>query len=474
MANSQLAPWQGYIQLYQQLRAASKADKATVQLYALSEQLASVRLALTEQPSALLRQQTALTPALARIEILYHFCLDYQYPSAITRLLLVTSFCSSLDAESASNAANKLTNYPALACAKRNQQSLPSNILTILNHCYAIQRKISYHRQQPLSNLLTLAEQLTAAQKTFDLDNFRQRIAYQLMYSRCELELKLLAVLAKTVTLSLNLTEQPLAASKLLSSDSAVSHLPLDDYARLESYLEQQPVMAGYLMQRASQLNRQRQKISQVKLAISLLGINALPLLLASAELQQQLTDLKLPNHLLLQQFTQCFASALGLLLPAELTKDKATLLAYCLCAPLWLSPNNYLQPIVKVKPPPFQLNLPLATLLAEADYQTNVNILLQRYQLNTWLNSSAEVILYLKQKPSKLSVTSLALLTAWQAATVVLTYAGPATTNLPFLQQLLLRLQKLTAANFSYQAEELCLMIATANASICPLQLNL
>ena len=490
MAANPLTPWQLYTQLYQQQLASLKATESKAQLYQFSQQLTASRLALIEQPVSVLKYKPALTPALVRIEILYICCLNYQWPIAITSLLLSSSFCSSLHADvlaQADHSVAKLTKYPALACAKNQAQNLPHNILAILSHCYATQRRLAYSRQLSLSNLLTLAEQLTASKSAavtateasaVTFDSLSQQMALLIMHSGCELELKLLTVLAKNIS-------QPVAPSalvsttiSLLSNDSMVAQLPLDDYAQLESYIIQHPVMATHVMQRASQLNRQRQHISQVKLAISLLGINALPLLLARAEVQQQLADLNLPNHTLLQQFTQCFASALLLLLPGELTEDKAQLIALCLSAPLWLSPHNYLQPIVNIirlSPAQSHLNLPLTTLMADDKYLSHVQLLLNRYQLGDWQHAATELITYLQRKPTKLSYLSLGLLTAWQGAKTTMASAPSAQANASApLQQLLLRLQQQAAANFSYQADELCQLIASKTHCYCPLQLDL
>jgi hypothetical protein len=479
MAVNPLTPWQHYTQLYQQQLARLKADNSTTQLYQLSRQLMTARLALDEQPTAVLQHKPSLTPALARIEILYCCWQAYQWPHPIISLLLDASFCSSLHADFIAYSSNALPKLPALACAKVNQQNLPSNILTILSYCYATERRLASTRQQPLSALITLTEQLIAAQSTAPsspslLANLRQQIGMRIMMSRCELEMSLLAVIANKISLPPAMPAAPTPAVALLANQSLAIQLPVEDYSQLERYLQQQPVMATYVMQRASQLNRQQQDITQVKLAISLLGSNALPTILATGELLQQLVKLKVPNHALLQQFTQCFAAALSLLFNAELTTDKAQLLAYCLCAPLWLSPDNFLCSLVKNSPDPGRLNLPLVALISTGDYLPQLTGLLTRYQLSAWHNSASEFIHYLTRQATQLTLPSLTLLTAWQAALVTLTNTNQTEASFAPLQQLLVRLQQLAAANFSYQAAELCQLISNKTACYCPIQLNL
>lgn len=475
--------WQHYTQLHQQLLATLKAGNSTAPLYQFAQQLTAARLALTEPAAAVLQHKLALAPALVNAEILYCWGKSLQWPQAIITLLLEASFCSSFHAELAAQAKLAMPKQPALACAKAHQHSLPRTILMILSFCYAPERRLATTRQQPLSALLTLAEQLTAAQpareKTtpatlISFAKLRQHIAIRIMTSRSEHELNLLAILANNISQPLSLPSAPDPVAALLAKQSVIAQLPLEDYSQLEHYLLQHPVMAAWVMQRASQLNRQQQDITQVKLAISLLGSNALPVILASAELQQQLARLNVPNHDLLQQFTQCFAVALSLLFSAELTIDKAQLLAYCLCAPLWLNADNYLLALVKNQPPPGRLNLALTSLINSSDYLPQLHLLLQRYQLDAWQNTAAELIHYLTRQPTKLTLPSLSLLTAWQAAVATLTNTTQTEASLASLQQLLNRLQELAAANFSYQAHELCQAIASKSACYCPIQLNL
>lgn len=473
--DNEQSPWQRYSQLYLIQLSLLKQNQPQTQLETLSQQLTEARLALVEKPSQVLKFQDQLTPALARIELIYIWCIEKQWPTPITTLLLNASFCSSLNADMMAEHNKTTTKYPALACIKYQQQSLPKPIITLLSHCYANQRKLAYYKQNPLSALLTLAEQLTnftslTTPTVINLALLRQQIGLFILSSRCELELNLLAILANYLQPK---AKEIIALAPLLSEHSITASLPLEEYSQLESYLSQYPVMASYIMRRASQLNRKKQPINQIKLAISLLGLNALPLLLATAEIKQQLADLMLPNHEVLDQFSRCFAVAIHLLLPGDLTKDKADLVSYCLCAPLWLNQQNYLQALVKVKPnSSAQLNLPFTTRLSETRYIDNLRTILPRYELEHWFLPTTELIYYLNRQPTQLTSNSLALLTAWQAAKILLT--GITDKNLVSLQQLLNRFQQLTSANFCYQADELCQNIATYSNCYCPITLSL
>lgn len=109
--------------------------------------------------------------------------------------------------------------------------------------------------------------------------------------------------------------------------------------------LQQQPVLCQYILDYATQLNRQQLPVKQLRHALSLVGQDMLPMLLATAELHQYCIELAQPYHLLLWQFRLTLQQSLLIFSDTtsfKLTPPEAALVATIFCLPLWQSPTLY------------------------------------------------------------------------------------------------------------------------------------
>ena len=111
----------------------------------------------------------------------------------------------------------------------------------------------------------------------------------------------------------------------------------------LQALLNQSEALREPVLRKASELNRQQQKVKSLSHAINLIGEQQLVPVLAEADLNNKLSQLHHPQHQLLCQLADCISNSLQLLDSARLSPAQNRVLAYCLVAPLWFSSNGYL-----------------------------------------------------------------------------------------------------------------------------------
>jgi len=104
--------------------------------------------------------------------------------------------------------------------------------------------------------------------------------------------------------------------------------------------IAQHPWLMRQLQHRASSLTRQQQKIQSTQHAIAMIGQDQLLPMLKQAWLEQHCQQQIQPLHPWLLEFRRVLAKALYLLTQPvrlfELSEEQASLLAWCLCWPLW------------------------------------------------------------------------------------------------------------------------------------------
>ncbi|HEX5793692.1 MAG TPA: hypothetical protein VFY01_10480, partial [Rheinheimera sp.] len=322
--------WSKYQRLVQQSCAYLSVNDENGSLLKLSLQLATLRLTLPDTSSERLKQHAPMPVALQQIEVILLLCKHYGWPDKVCHLLLQAGFCSVLcQAMPQRQHWPKLQHFPALLAARLLHSDADTNPLqTILAGCYPTERNIAPWRQNPLSLLLTQAEYLRSPRASL-----QPLLGRRIALSKSEYELQLLRRILACLY-------QPQHENDMAEVDffnqSQFAQLYDADTSTLEQYLQQDPHLAAPVLARASQLNRQRQQISNLHLALNLLGRAQIPAMLAEAELHYNLSRWHHPQQALLQQFSTCLAQACDLLLPGQHSRSYWQALALCLCAPLW------------------------------------------------------------------------------------------------------------------------------------------
>ena len=315
------------------LRTRSEPDTALK----LSLQLSALRLSLPDNGALLLQSETGMPAALQRIEIILLLCRHYCWPEKIQQLALRAGFCGVLcQAMPEQPQSARWQAYPALLAAHILKQSPQSSSLRlILAGSYPTERKVAYWLQNPLSLVLTQAEYLSSQSLPL-----AQQIGLRIALTKSEYEIALLRQLLQSLG---QLDNSDLAPSpENFCATSRFTELYDAETKQLEQYLQQQPELAAPVLARASQLNRQQQHISNLHLALNLLGRQQVPFILAEAELHYQLARLKNPLQAVWQQFSTAMAHALALLSTAQYSHAYWQAVSLCLCAPLWFRHNDY------------------------------------------------------------------------------------------------------------------------------------
>ena len=130
-----------------------------------------------------------------------------------------------------------------------------------------------------------------------------------------------------------------------LLTHSRFHQLLHSDVRQQTQHLQQAPALSQPILQLASKLNRQQQKVTELRLALNLLGRDRLPGILAEAELNFVLTLYSHPLQSIFQQFISNFATALQLLQPTFVADTCCRALAMCIFAPLWQHPQLWFYP---------------------------------------------------------------------------------------------------------------------------------
>lgn len=423
----------------------------------LSSQLSAIRLTLPENSAALLQSENTLPAALQQIEIILLLCRHYHWPHKIQQLALNAGFCSVLCQAMPQQEQNaRLQRYPALLAAQALKQAvqhkqLSEQVGAILAGCYPAERKLTDCLQNPLSLILTQAEYLSSQSMSV-----LQQIGLRIVLTQSEYEIALLRQLL------LNLTgtdyQQPSEHSFAdFFTNSRFSQLHDAETQQLEQYLQLQPELTAPVLARASQLNRQRQKITNLHLALNLLGRQQLPFILAEAELNYQLTRLKNPSQPLWQQFSTLMAHALKLLCNEQQSTAYWQTLSLCLCAPLWCSNNGYTKALLLKQRQGYAGNFD-DNIYRQNTTHALVSDLLRHYQLTAWQLPVADWLHGIAPANSKSATIAL----AWNSCKVLLLNSSPEP----------LKQQPLPPA--IQNTQDWLTLLATSSECYCPLTLSL
>ena len=393
-----------------------------------SAKLSSIRLSL---PTPALRYwlQNAVPDAVKQVELVLLYCQQQHWPKAQTQLLLQAAFCCLLlPALPQSKQWPALKPYPALIAARLIKNHDVRALYNLLSGCYPLQRKVPPWQQNPASLLLSLSATLTSNAPELGL---LEHIGRQIGSSKSDAELSLLQQLLTMFFRPEQHCQRQLYRDNLLY---ASRYLPLidADSRQIINYLGQSTQLSTPVLQQATSLNRQRQPIHDVKLALNLLGRQRWPHIIASAELKHALAALQHPQHWLLLQIQHTLSQALQLLLPDS---PETEVLACCLAAPLWLTDTSYqtgllyrtacgLQPAVNTRT------------YTNGTALTLIQPLLEHYQLSNWHPAVQQWLYCLSHNTAASAGSVIYLQLAWQSSLAVFALTAPKAIT-PLLQKL-------------------------------------
>lgn len=328
-ANSQIA--QPEISLAKAQELLTKAGSPQL-LLALADKLSKYRMTQAALSLKALRHQA---PETATAELTYAFCQQLNWPHPVTAILLKAAYCIELQALVLPDVEPTLLRYPPLRAARLLKTVAPV-LARLLAGCYATERNQPYWQQPAASALLTLTTRLT---KSDEHDNLQSQLNERLLLSSCEHELALLRLYHVFTTSQI--AALPARADWLI--DPTFATLKSTNGKALQALLNQSEALREPVLRKASELNRQQQKVKSLSHAINLIGEQQLVPVLAEADLNNKLSQLHHPQHQLLCQLADCISNSLQLLDSARLSPAQNRVLAYCLVAPLWFSSNGYL-----------------------------------------------------------------------------------------------------------------------------------
>mgnify|MGYP005840947335 CR=1 FL=1 len=459
--HSDTVPMAELVTAWQHARIQLQQHPDSKRLMILSQQLCQYRLRHAPAEQLELTTPAALPDALWRGELLFSLSSWLNWPQTTTQLLLSASYCCGLsELLPEAKALPKLQPYPPLLSARLLQTVAPAALQQLLSGCYATERKIPSWRQPAASLLLTLVARLTTPSPNI---SFSMQLENRIVRSRCEHELAMIRKIVQWLTqaeLSTRVT-----AETLLSS-SAYQQLRHSSNKVLAATLSATPAWREPVLQLATELNRQQQQITDLPLAVNLIGRDLLDSVLIDAELNNQLSLLHHPQHAMLQQLTASFACCLHLLTNGSLTVAKSRALARCLCAPLWFDSSGYRLSLLRQEPLGYT-PLPDFSLYQKAAAAALIRKLLQQYHLTDWLAAAEKLLAILQKQPSPPDTATQQLLIAWYSCQALFTAVIP--TALPKLLQ-----QHANGAVHDADAMLWLTTVAEQANSHCPLLLTL
>lgn len=446
------ALWQRYQQLYQ--HCVSLADTSADMLYKAAILLSKQREALVFPITYdnLSQPIPQLPGNLWRIEVLVYLATCYQLQPVNRRLLLIAGCCSAI----VSARQTEPLAYPALTAA-RQLKALPqaASLVKVLSGCYGAERKQPPWHQTLLSLLLTQSEYLS------NHSELAVQLASRLMLSQSDYELAILSKLQQQP-----ISDQPASEHAVahLLQHSRFSELRYFDNKALEHYLTTSAERSAPILALASQLNRQQQSVQSVKLAIGIIGRDALPAALAQAELQHYLSVLNHPWQNVFSQFCHVLAQALQLFMP-KLQSTDSRLLALCCCAPLWFNPVYQRSALVNRTSTGYQSAFNPTLDCTSKTYLAQLIELLQLYQLDHY---TAAVMVWLQPVAGqRLTPVAVNLQLAWLGSLVL--YCG---TSGQAFNALLSKTS--TADNTAVTAQEWLQQLLERSQCYYPINLNL
>lgn len=459
------ADWQAYQRVLQRSLAYLTGCNDINALLKICQQLTAQRLTLPDNNIDILAYYAELPPAVRQTELLLLFSHFYGWSDKVKSLMMLACFCSAL-AQTTPLAPQwpKLQRYPALLAARMLQGSgISVTVQSILAGAYPTERHIPAWQQNALSLILTQTEYLTVLPAGAEAISPAQQIGYRIAVTQSDYELKLLQCLLQELC-------QPMAdrdsQTHLLLHQPQFATLSDSDNRQLEAYLRQEPEMAEAVLALASASNRQQQTITDVRLALSLLGQAQIPALLAQAELQSRLLQLNHPLTALYKQFSLVLAQALRLLLPNHFTAPSSQTLAQCLTAPLWLNDNSLTSGLVKRAVNGWQSALDIRCYHSAASSHL-LNELLPRYQLTDWQLPAQRWLQNLQQDALPADNLTLILQLAWHSSLILMA---------PYSESSLLPLLSLAQRQrlITTDSTQWLTQLATQSHCYYPLQLTL
>jgi hypothetical protein len=407
-----------------QLQSCSDDKVAATRLLAVAQQLTKHRMTLS-QIKIDLWQHSSFCPVITQTELISQLGQHYHWPLKIQQLVLLAGYCAALSPQLPQGAQwPKLQRYPALLAARILADSNTS-LQAVLAGCYPTERHIPLWQQQPLSIVLTISDYLSRADDASKA--LLQRIGVRIALSQSDYEL---SILRRLIAISVHgcVAVQHSAVLSSLYANSAFQLLSDASPRQIERHLAQSVAMMQPILQLASRVNRQQQKVTDLRLALNLLGQQRLPYLVAHAELHHALLQCQHPLQALFEQFSATFAQALYLLRPEQFTEAAARALALCLCTPLWFHSGSYQTGLLRRTAKGWQSALDTTAFLHASAAET-ITPLLQHYCMTEWQSAAADWLQSLQRSEALHSRQALVLQLAWHSAAALL---GCATDTIP------------------------------------------
>ena len=448
-ANSQTA--QPAISLAKAQELLTKAGSPQL-LLALADKLSKDRMTQTALSLQVLLHKIHESPT---AELTYAFCQQLNWPQPVTSILLKAAYCTELQALVLPDVEHRLLRYPPLRAARLLKTVAPV-LARLLAGCYATERNQPYWQQSAASALLTLTTRLT---KSAEHNNVQLQLNERLLLSNCEHELALLR-LYHVFTVS-QITALPARADWL--TDPAFATLISTKGKALQALLSQSEALKAPVLRKATELNRQQQKVKSLSHAVNLIGQQQLVPVLAEADLNNKLSQLHHPQHQLHCKLADCVSNSLQLLDTGRLLPAQYRVLAYCLLAPLWFSSNGYLSAAGGKDMPTVLADFHSLNQAANRQWQ---DALLLHYQLPA-LTAIPDILF--PQKPSELAKQRIALTVQIAVLSAAAIYNDH---HHSLLNKALLLLN--AASENSLNADQHLTDVACHSHSFCPLLLSL
>lgn len=189
------------------------------------------------------------------------------------------------------------------------------------------------------------------------------------------------------------LPEQTIPTPGSLLQHSILPKLSHHDLDAQLALVEKQPILVQFLLDNASENNRQHTLVNRLRHALAMFGQAQLPLAVARAELLQYLQLQGNNQHTWLLQLQHTLHYCLHMLgkhLASPLTTQQAGLIAACCSAPLWHHPSLHAVPLSKTQHSQLLLGqLCQQYLLEPVRSQRLSAALLQHYQLPEWAEAA-------------------------------------------------------------------------------------
>lgn len=186
-----------------------------------------------------------------------------------------------------------------------------------------------------------------------------------------------------------SLTQPQLPTPNSLLQNSLYAKLSHYDFDAQLQLVEKQPTLTHFILENASDSNRQQRPVQRLRHALAIFGQEQLPLAVARAELAEYLQLQGSTQHawlIQLQHVLHFCLHTLGRGLPIPINWQLAGVIASCCSAPLWHHPSLHAVPLSKMQQNKLLLGqLCQHFLLEPLRCQRLSAALLHHYRLNDW-----------------------------------------------------------------------------------------